>query len=358
MTQGELAKERNAFARAMQEALTRDEVTSAYLGSVGGVIPAAAIGLYQLNQESGSVIEVRAKVAVNFLDAYEQYGREDDPVLEHMNAYRRPIDSSRLPSTRWHHCGARDALAEAGLGHSMEAPVMVSGTMFGTINFARPSSTGPFAAEDLLSARHCAEHLGLATERALRFELTGHRASLLENAIDRIPQALVITDLDGRLLFRNRTARSEWDAHDDVDGSITGHDPIRRAIEDATAQFRIDGKRVVTQKVSTARRQQMIVKSFRLADRVDASVTLLFKCAEESEAQRLPAWDVLTRREQEIAQLVSHGLTTRQIAEQAFISENTVKQHLKRVFAKTDVKNRAELVQLIWSSNSGESDPK
>ena len=61
-------------------------------------------------------------------------------------------------------------------------------------------------------------------------------------------------------------------------------------------------------------------------------------------------WDVLIRREQDIAQLVSEGLTTKQIAEKAYISENTVKQHLKRVFAKTDVSNRAELVQLIWSA--------
>ncbi|MGW2184030.1 response regulator transcription factor [Streptomyces sp. NPDC001732] len=48
--------------------------------------------------------------------------------------------------------------------------------------------------------------------------------------------------------------------------------------------------------------------------------------------------------------MVSEGLTTKQIAARAFISENTVKQHLKRVFAKTGVSNRAELVQLIWTS--------
>jgi DNA-binding CsgD family transcriptional regulator len=51
-------------------------------------------------------------------------------------------------------------------------------------------------------------------------------------------------------------------------------------------------------------------------------------------------------------------LTTKQIAERAFISENTVKQHLKRVFAKVDVHNRAELVQLVWahSEHSGAHD--
>jgi DNA-binding CsgD family transcriptional regulator len=32
------------------------------------------------------------------------------------------------------------------------------------------------------------------------------------------------------------------------------------------------------------------------------------------------------------------------------VTENTVKQHLKRIFAKTDVANRAELVQRIWTA--------
>ena len=58
---------------------------------------------------------------------------------------------------------------------------------------------------------------------------------------------------------------------------------------------------------------------------------------------------MINHLEQEIAELVAQGLTTKQIAERAFISENTVKQHLKRVFAKVDVHNRAELVQLVWA---------
>jgi len=69
-----------------------------------------------------------------------------------------------------------------------------------------------------------------------------------------------------------------------------------------------------------------------------------------AQPRRLPVWDVLTPREQEIAELVSAGLTTKEIASRAFVSENTVKQHLKRIFAKTDVRNRAELMQRVWAA--------
>ncbi len=51
----------------------------------------------------------------------------------------------------------------------------------------------------------------------------------------------------------------------------------------------------------------------------------------------------LTGRESEILKLVSQGATNREIALQLFISENTVKNHLKNVMAKLHIRNRAQL---------------
>ncbi|MBD2139656.1 LuxR family transcriptional regulator [Anabaena sp. FACHB-1237] len=52
----------------------------------------------------------------------------------------------------------------------------------------------------------------------------------------------------------------------------------------------------------------------------------------------------LTARELEIAELVSQGLTNSEIASKLWITQNTVKQALKRMFKKLDVSNRAEMV--------------
>jgi len=81
------------------------------------------------------------------------------------------------------------------------------GGLFGTINFARDDSRTPFSSADLCAAGIVSEHLSLAIERAHRFEQSTNRAGILENAIDRIPQAIVIADLHGRILFRNRATR-------------------------------------------------------------------------------------------------------------------------------------------------------
>ena len=48
----------------------------------------------------------------------------------------------------------------------------------------------------------------------------------------------------------------------------------------------------------------------------------------------------LTRREREILACVANGLRNREIAEKLCISEQTVKTHLTRIFAKLDVNSR------------------
>lgn len=48
----------------------------------------------------------------------------------------------------------------------------------------------------------------------------------------------------------------------------------------------------------------------------------------------------LTKREIVILKLISMGCTNRQIAARLFISEQTVKKHLRNIFTKLDVNNR------------------
>jgi two-component system, NarL family, nitrate/nitrite response regulator NarL len=51
----------------------------------------------------------------------------------------------------------------------------------------------------------------------------------------------------------------------------------------------------------------------------------------------------LTRREKEILLLISEGISNKQIADQLFISENTVKNHLKNLLEKLELENRVQL---------------
>ena len=62
----------------------------------------------------------------------------------------------------------------------------------------------------------------------------------------------------------------------------------------------------------------------------------------------------LSKREYEILQLITDGLSNQQIANKLYISENTIKKHISNLFLKLDVERRTEAVKkakelrVIW----------
>lgn len=54
----------------------------------------------------------------------------------------------------------------------------------------------------------------------------------------------------------------------------------------------------------------------------------------------------LSNREAEVAELVSRGLSNKEVANQLFVTEKTVKFHLTNIYKKMSVKSRAQLI--VW----------
>ncbi len=57
----------------------------------------------------------------------------------------------------------------------------------------------------------------------------------------------------------------------------------------------------------------------------------------------------ISKREREVIQLICKGLANQEIGDSLFISLQTVKDHIHRIFVKTGVKNRVQLTNLIRS---------
>jgi DNA-binding NarL/FixJ family response regulator len=60
--------------------------------------------------------------------------------------------------------------------------------------------------------------------------------------------------------------------------------------------------------------------------------------------------DVLTRREVEVLELLAEGLTNAGVGTRLWISEGTVKQHVKHILHKLRVGNRVEAVSRLYQS--------
>src|SRR5215472_901036 len=58
-------------------------------------------------------------------------------------------------------------------------------------------------------------------------------------------------------------------------------------------------------------------------------------------------WASLTETERQIAELVSLGLTNREVAARMFLSAHTVAFHLRHVFQKLEISSRVQLARLV-----------
>jgi DNA-binding NarL/FixJ family response regulator len=73
--------------------------------------------------------------------------------------------------------------------------------------------------------------------------------------------------------------------------------------------------------------------------------TLARRNEEEPPQQQLPA-PKLTEREMEVLKLVAKGMNNRDIAKELFISENTVKNHVRNILEKLQIHSRMEAVMI------------
>jgi len=60
----------------------------------------------------------------------------------------------------------------------------------------------------------------------------------------------------------------------------------------------------------------------------------------------------LTVREQEVLQHVLSGESNREIAQSLFISESTVKTHVRNIFSKYGVRSRTELISILLKNQT------
>jgi DNA-binding NarL/FixJ family response regulator len=62
-----------------------------------------------------------------------------------------------------------------------------------------------------------------------------------------------------------------------------------------------------------------------------------------------PEWETLTPREQEILRLIAAGASNREIAQQLFISEKTVKNHVTSILSQLGLRDRTQAAIFVHS---------
>lgn len=91
-----------------------------------------------------------------------------------------------------------------------------------------------------------------------------------------------------------------------------------------------------------------IAEAVRLAASDDAAMSADVAASMLDEVRRLPEEAdedrIVTKREEEVLQLIADGCSTTEVAEQLFISQKTVKNHLASIYQKLDARDRTQAV--------------
>ncbi|RMH73696.1 MAG: DNA-binding response regulator [Actinomyces sp.] len=92
-----------------------------------------------------------------------------------------------------------------------------------------------------------------------------------------------------------------------------------------------------------------IADAVRMAANGDTALSPQLAASMLDEVRKLdqmPARDdrVVTKREEEVLQLIADGCSTAEVAEQLYISQKTVKNHLASIYQKLDARDRTQAV--------------
>lgn len=136
--------------------------------------------------------------------------------------------------------------------------------------------------------------------------------------------------------------------------AIAGFDRVRMPLELATARIELaellhaGEPEVAVAEATRALAGARDIGAARLLDRAAAVLRDLGAPSRSGWRSAAP----LTHREQEVLDLLGHGLTNPEIAERLVISRKTVEHHVSRVLTKLGVRNRAEAA--AWAARGSE----
>lgn len=263
-----------------------------------------------------------------------------------------PTDiADRARGTPFH----REIMVPLGIHHSMAMALVREHRYLGVVGLFRPENDEPFDERDAIKAALLAPTIQAVLERALQSEREAEWDWLLK-ALDVVPtkDGVIVLDSYLRVQYRNEIA---------AEMLRKLRDPTERDSDDMSLLPRLlrkqcnavasssDGCRVHDFSIEVPRTgYKAQVALHRLAEASEARSGYVLRLSAESATvghlERMRSLG-LTAREIDVVNAAGAGLTNQQIADHLCISFFTVQSHLKAIYAKLDVHNRAAFVRRI-----------
>ncbi len=238
----------------------------------------------------------------------------------------------------------RELLPKVGIGSEIRAAFVADGSCWGGALVYRFVDRPPFTVLESGFLQSIGEHIAVGLRSAV---------ALAQAAQPQGPDGpgLLLLDESARIVSISEAAErhlhalgEEWQSRE-LPSPIYALEARARALAGGTAPA---GARPARLRIPTAQGQWLAFHATTMGG-APGQVAIVIEKAHPAEVAPLvfEAY-ALTPREQEVAQRVLAGFSTREIAKALVITEHTVQDHLKSIFTKTGVKSRRELSGRIF----------
>ncbi len=343
-----------SFAALIHESLDMERVGANYMAAIAPLIQANSYGMYLLDPRGGRPKRIAVNGGVDrFIARYELAAYAQDPLLRYMTRTREPVHEGQLFSdVEWQRTPLRRALTRRNQApRILEAPIIVGENVRGVLFFTRrPDDSPPFGDDDVRMLKTIANHVCLAVGHALRFAEMKVRCEISEEALQLVDVPLMLSDPAGNVRFSNRAAKLALRSADEAVRGGGFRDTFLKNLDRLAAGHQSMAAARVASSGSGAGSSGLVLRSTVVP--VGEPVVATFICRDEhDEAEATAARPVLSHRELEVLELLTQGLQNKEIAQRLFVSTNTVKYHVKRIYRAVGVASRTELLSRAYAGS-------
>jgi DNA-binding CsgD family transcriptional regulator len=247
----------------------------------------------------------------------------------------------------------RELVGPEGYGYELRGAFSTDTQLWGGLALWREKGRPDFAAREVAFVRRVAPHLGV-----------GLRAATLQQELHDDQDGgdaagVMVVDRQGRVAQHNAAAErrlrelgdlgARWREGEGLPASVwTALGTLKRALKPETDRD-LNRRPYLTVKARSGRWLTLQASLTEPTPSRPAESVVIVAPAGLKEVLRLSALGYgLSPREQEVVGLVVRGAATKEISRTLYISEHTVKDHLKSVFGKVGVRGRRALVKRLY----------
>lgn len=270
------------------------------------------------------------------------------------------VDHATWPANRFY----REWVAPQGLEEQVVIALSWDQTAIANLALGRHYSKLPVTEDEMAALRIIAPHLRRAVLISNLLNGATSRADTFEAALSAMTSGAVIVDREMRILHANAVARRMLDESEPIEDDagrlrlpvelVPGQlEAAVRAAAETESEMGRRGMGIPTRRRDGA---PLVIHVMPLEHRSERSGVSLSAVAavfvsETGARTPLPIDAVsmlfdLTPAEARVFELIAIGRSIKQIAEELFVAQTTVKTHLASLYSKTDRHRRADLVRL------------